>query len=84
MFPSDGAPYRAILHYVASIVKQSSGVDGYSFHSGEHRQSIGPWVETLKMKADGKVEVFIDIDARLDRCPLPSQDEVDNYYGACS
>ena len=84
VFPSDGAPYRAILHYVASVVKQSSGVHGYVFHSGEHRQKIGPWAETLKMKPDGKVEVFIDCDASLNSCPLPSQDEVNGYYDACN
>ena len=84
VFPSDGAPYRAILRYVASVVKQSPGLHGYAFHSGEHRQKIGPWAEMLKMKPDGKVEVFIDCDVSLDLCPLPSQDEVDKYYDACN
>jgi hypothetical protein len=84
VFPSDGAPYRAILRYVASVVRQSSGLHGYVFHSGEHRQKVGPWAETLKMKPDGKVEVFIDCDASVDLCPLPSQDEVDGYYDACN
>jgi hypothetical protein len=84
VFPSNGAPYRAILHYVASVVKQSSGHHGYAFHSGEHRHKIGPWVEMLKMKPDGMVEVFVDPDASLDSCPIPSQDEVDKYYDACN
>ena len=84
VFPSNGAPYRTILHYVASVVKESSGHHGYTFHSGEHRQKIGPWAEMLKMKPDGMVEVFIVPGASLDSCPLPSQDEVDKYYNACS
>ena len=84
VFPSNGVPYQAILRYVASIVKQSSGLDGYAFHSGEHRQKIGPWAEMLKMKPDGRVELFINCDASLDSCPLPSQDEVDKYYGTCN
>jgi hypothetical protein len=84
VFASDGAPYRAILRYVASVVKQSSELPGYVFQSGERRQTIGPWYETLKMKADGKVEVFISTSAPLDSCSLPSQDEVDKYFEACS
>jgi hypothetical protein len=37
----------------------------------------------LKMKADGKVEVYININIPLDSCLLPTQDEVDKYYEAC-
>lgn len=84
VFPSDGAPYRAILRYVASVVKENSGVHGYAFHSRECREKIGPWEEMLKMKPDGRIEVFIDSDASLDLCPLPSQDEVDKYYDSCN
>jgi hypothetical protein len=84
VFPSDGAPYRAILCYVASVVRQSSSLHGYAFHPGKQRQKIGPWAEMLKMKPDGRVEVFINPDASLDCCPLPSQGEVERYYDACS
>ena len=84
VFASDGAPYRAILRYVANIVKQSSELPGYVFQSGGRRQNIGPWLEMLKMKADGKVEVYICASAPLDSCSLPSQDDVDKYFEACN
>jgi hypothetical protein len=84
LFPSTGAPYRAILHYVVSIAKQSSGLDGYSFQSGARRQRVGPWSETLKMKPDGKVEIYMAADAPLEPCNLPSRDEVDRYFEACN
>lgn len=83
LFPSEGAPYRSILRHVASVVKQSSALHGYAFQSRESRQSIGPWSETLKMKSDGKVEVFINFDAPLDLCRLPRREEVDRYFEAC-
>jgi hypothetical protein len=83
VFPSDGAPYRAILRYVASLVQQSSGVHGYTFQSGESRQNTGPWLETLKMKPDGKVGIYINVDVHPDAHALPSWDEVEKYYEAC-
>ncbi len=64
-------------------MRPSSGLNGYVFQSGERRQDIGPWVETLKMKEDGQVEVYFDLNAPLEPCPHPSHAQVERYYEAC-
>jgi hypothetical protein len=83
VFPSAGAPYQAILRYVGSVVQASSGLNGYVFQSGKRRQDIGPWVETLKMKPDGQVEVYFNSNAPLNPSLLPSLEQVEKYYAAC-
>jgi hypothetical protein len=37
----------------------------------------------LKMKQDGKVELYVDLDVSLESCPLPTKAEVEGYYEAC-
>jgi len=83
VFPSAGAPYRAVLRYVGSVVRSSSELDGYVFQSGERRQDIGPWMETIKMKEDGQVELYFNSTAPLEPCPHPSHAQVERYYEAC-
>ena len=84
LFPSDGAPYRRILHYVASVVVESSNTESFVFEPGEKRTRLGPWDETLKMTKDHNVQVFIDRQASFDTFSYARPGDLAKYHRQCS
>jgi hypothetical protein len=79
VFPSAGAPYRCILQYVCRAIFSRRDVVGYNYATARQLGGASAAAEMLKLKSDGRVQIFMRFNSPLDPCPLPTREEIDKY-----
>jgi hypothetical protein len=79
IFPSAGAPYLRILAYVCRTVVSRRDASDYNYVVARQLGCASASAEMLKLKSDGRVQIYMHFNLPFDALPYPTSEEVEKY-----